>query len=167
MLFSQNPFRQCMVIVLIKNWNRRLQNNGPSVEVFVHKMNRTTSELHTVFERLFLRFKAGKGRKERWMNIDDTLRKCGDKIRGEQSHISSETNQIYPVFLENRHNLSVVFFALQPLGSNGSCRNAKSFCALQPDGIRLIANHNGDFSIGDSPRGHTIRQRLKIRAAAT
>ena len=61
--------------------NRLLQHDDAVVQLFVNEMYRATGDRDSVFERLALRVKAGKGRQQRRMDVEDPLREGAHELR--------------------------------------------------------------------------------------
>src|SRR5215831_15154788 len=75
-LLGEDPIGKRVLVVRIEDGYRGLQNDRPGIQIFIHKVDRTTGELHSVIERLPLRFESGKRWQKGRMNVQNTLRKC-------------------------------------------------------------------------------------------
>ncbi len=119
-----------------------------------------------VFERLALRFKPGKSRQQRRMDIQDASGKRRYEIGRKQPHVARQAHEIDVFLLQRGDNELVVRLALESLRGNHACFEAPR--ARLVDSLRAlaIAEHEGDFRVRNAPRGNTIRQSLEIGAAA-
>ena len=68
-------------------------------------------------------------------------------------------------FVERRHHQLVVGFALEPLRRNHLRGNSALRALLEARRAFAIADHEGDFRVGNASGGDAIGQRLEIRAA--
>ena len=57
-------------------------------------MNGAAGYLHAMSQSLILSIQAGEGRKQRWMDIQDTLRKLRNEPTAQKAHVTGQTNQI-------------------------------------------------------------------------
>ena len=165
MFFAQDAFGERVRRVAILDWHHGLHHNRPRVQILVHEMHGAARKFRAVLQRLALRFKSRKRGQERRVNIQNALRKRGHKIRRKQPHVASEANEVHVFLLQRRNHKLVVRFALQAL--RGNCARLDSAGARLLDSLRgfPVAHHNRDFGVGNAPRGHTGRQRVRIRAA--
>ena len=131
-LFRQDPFRQRMRIVALNHWNCPLQNDRPVIQMLIHKVNRTPGHFHAVIERLLLRIKPRKRRQQRWMNVQNAIGKCGDELRRQQPHITSEANQVHAMGTQTFGNICIVFGALAPLRNKNCCLDPISRATARP-----------------------------------
>ena len=71
-----------------------LRDDRAGVDALIHKMHRTTSELHAVIQRLFPRFQAGKGGQQGGVNVDDTAGERAQKLPLQDAHETGKHDQI-------------------------------------------------------------------------
>src|SRR5260370_28753721 len=150
----------------VANVNDSLQHNGAGVEIFVDEMDGATGEFHAVFERLALRFEAGERREQRRMDIEDAVRKFGDKKGREQAHVSGEADEINMEFVEDGRDLAVVGFALEAFRGNHTGLDSTRLRALDAGRALAIADNDGDLRVRNSSGCDAIRDRLEARTAA-
>ena len=74
-----------------------LQDERPTIECLINKVNRAAAQCRTMLQRLSLRVETREGRQQTRMNIEYPPSKHFDEARRQQSHVSRETNQIYAV----------------------------------------------------------------------
>ena len=60
MFLLQDPFRERVLVVGVKNWDRLLNNDGAVVQFFIDEVNRAPRGFHSVREGLLLRFETRK-----------------------------------------------------------------------------------------------------------
>src|ERR1700727_337689 len=99
------------------------------------------------------------------MNIQNAIGKRRYEVRGEQAHVSGETNQIYLAFLKSRDDLAVVSFAFETLGGDDARGQAAFLGAVDAGSAFAIAQDDGDFGVGDTSGVDAFRQSDKIRPA--
>src|SRR5579864_5553166 len=99
------------------------------------------------------------------MNIQNALWKLLHKPRGQQPHISRETNQINAVLLESRDDFAIMFLA--GLAFRGNHQSIQPALAGSRDSwrVRPVRDDNADPRIRNSPRRNTVRNGDKVRPA--
>src|SRR5579864_9207803 len=107
-----------MNIILLQHWNCLLNQDGAVVKVLVRKVDGAAGNLYPIFQRLLLRLKAGKGRKQRRVNVEDPVRKRANKIWREKTHVSSQANQLHLGLAQGSYDLRIMFLADAALGGN-------------------------------------------------
>src|SRR5712664_2541660 len=100
------------------------------------------------------------------MNIQDAVRKFGDKKGREQAHVSGETDQIDLVFVENGSDLAVVHFALEAFRGDHTGLDSARFRTLDAGRAIAIADDDGDLRVRNPSGRNAFRERLEVRAAA-
>src|SRR6185503_21027014 len=68
----------------------------------------SSNELHTAATCLVIRLRAGEGREERVMDVDDAVAEPGDERRAQDLHVAREDDEIDLVLLEARLDLSLL-----------------------------------------------------------
>src|SRR5215831_3343142 len=101
MLLGKNARRQRLPRVGFKHRDHALGNDWPTIQRLIYKMDGAAGPFHTMAEGLLLRFKTGKGRQEAGMNIQNAIAKGLDKGRRNQTHVTSQTNKIDPMMLQD------------------------------------------------------------------
>src|ERR1019366_1935516 len=84
MLLDEDARGKRFIRIVIAYGHHGLRQNRPGIEILIHQMHGAAAELHAVFERLPLRLKARERRQQRWVNVEDALRKRRDKMRRQQ-----------------------------------------------------------------------------------
>lgn len=87
-LLFKYAFGESMVVIGGKDGDGSLDDDCAVVKVLVDKVDRAAGDLYAVVESLLLSVKAGKGRKQGWMDIKDALR--------ELLHEPGESRRMYP-----------------------------------------------------------------------
>ena len=166
MLFFQNPGTQRFSDIVVGDGNHRLQNDRASIERLIDKVHGAAAEFHAVIERLALRLESGKRRQQRGMDIENSAAKRRDEVRREQAHESGQAHQIHARLVQRGDNQAIIGFPLHSFRRNHARRNAALGGAQKARGVLAIADHDGDFSIGNAARRYAIGQCLKIGTAA-
>ena len=149
-LFGQDSFGQSRVGVVVFHFDDGLQDDWTCIEIFVHEMDGAAGEFDAVFEGLALRFESRKRREQRWMDIEDAVRKGSYEIGGEQAHVSGETDQIDSAFVKGGDDLAVIGFALESFGRDDASREAALLGTVDAGGVFAIAEDDCDFGVGDA-----------------
>jgi hypothetical protein len=146
MLLFEDPRRQLVRTIVIPHGYRILKNNRAAVELGGYQVNRDSCVFHAVLPSLVLRIDAGERWKQRWVNIQDSVRESLDKDRAKQPHEAREAHQLDMAVFELFDQLSIVIFARREsrvvLIVNNERFDAGLLCPLQPGSIRAIGNHH-------------------------
>src|SRR5271157_1480289 len=94
MFLFKNPRGQTPLIVTGENRHNPLGDDDSVIELFVNEVDRASGDIHAILERLPRRVPAWKGWQQGGMDVQNTLRICLDKLRGEQAHVSGEADQV-------------------------------------------------------------------------
>ena len=124
MLLGEDAGRKRFGGVAVLDRHDGLRDDGAGVEKFVDEMHRAAAEFHAVFERLALRFQAGKRGQQRRVNIQDASAIGGDEIGREQAHEAGQADQVHARVVKRRDDHAVVGFALDALRRNDPRGNA-------------------------------------------
>jgi hypothetical protein len=115
-LFGQNALRERVLVVLLQNGDRTLQDDYAVIEMLVDKMHCAASHFDAVLEGLLLRVETGKRRQQRGMNVEDAIRKRGDEPGREQAHVARKADEIDIVSAQAGDHIGVVLNARTALG---------------------------------------------------
>ena len=94
MLKPQHPSGQCRRVVTVKHRHHCLGNQGAMIEFGCHQMYARTMNANTGCKRAGMRIKAGEGRQQRRMDIDQSSGKVLHESVGEDAHETGEHDQI-------------------------------------------------------------------------
>src|SRR2546427_7601861 len=94
------------------------------------------------------------------MNIQNALRKSRNKMRRKQAHITRKADEIDIRFVQRRDNLAVIRFALQSFGGNDASGKPARACPIDSRCAFAIADHDGDFGVGNAASRNAVGQRL-------
>ena len=83
MLQLEYASRERMLVVGVNHRDRPLHDDRPVVEFLIDIMYCAPGNFHPVGKRLLLRFQSGECGQERWVNVEDPLRKLPDKPWGQ------------------------------------------------------------------------------------
>jgi hypothetical protein len=115
-----------------------------------------------VFERLPLRVQTGKRRQQAWVNVEDAPRESVDKARRQQTHISSETDQINASLAKGFDYFTLVFLALATFTLNRECLNPTLARECKTRSVSLVTNHHDNLSVWDLSRANRIVKREHV-----
>jgi hypothetical protein len=131
-----DSFVQSVEGVVGTNRHRPLGDDRPVVDTLVDKVHRDSSQLDTCGEGLTHGIEPGKGREQRWMNVDDSLGKPFDGCRAKNPHEPREHNRLGTIY-------RVKYF----LGESGSIASIRNDEMWDPGCLGLAKG--GTFDIAD------------------
>ena len=108
MLFDQDPGRQRLDAVIVKNRHGGLKNDRPTIELRGDQMNRGARNADAVFEGLSLCVASRERRQQRRVDIECPVRKRIEQRGGHTPHETGQTDQIYPAVPEHFRKGSIV-----------------------------------------------------------
>src|ERR1019366_6470713 len=117
MLLGQNAGCERVRIVGLKHGDCTLQHDESMVEVLIDKVHGAACYFDAIIKSLRLRLEAGKGGKQRRMNVEDAIGKGGNKARREQTHIACEADQVHAILMQTGCDRSIVLGTLAALGN--------------------------------------------------
>ena len=79
-------------VVGFEDGDNALQDDDAVVEVLVDKVDGATGDLDAVIECLGLGFEAGKRGQQRWVDVENAVRKCRDELGRQEAHVAGEAN---------------------------------------------------------------------------
>src|ERR1700675_2659969 len=92
---------QQLFAIVVEHWNNSLRDDWPAVECLVNKVHRATAEFNTMFQRLLLRIKTRERRQQAWVNIENAILICREKVCRQEAHVTRKTNEINLKFLQD------------------------------------------------------------------
>src|SRR5260370_41319247 len=98
------------------------------------------------------------------MEIEDTIRKFGEKKGRKQAHVSGKTAQIDFLFVEDGRDLAGVGFELRAFRRNPAGLDSTRLRALDAGRAFAIADDDGGLRCRNPTRPDAFRERLEIRA---
>lgn len=105
MLFDLNPGVQRSLVVAGKNRDRPLGDDGTVIDALVNEVNRYPRDLHSGPQCLTDGIDPGKGRQQRRVHIEDSIRKAAYGLGAEDSHESGEHQGLDPGLIGHVTNL--------------------------------------------------------------
>ena len=138
MLLLQDARGEGMFVVGVEHGNNLLQNDGTVVEFFVHEMHRTTGNLHTVGEGLFLSLQSGESRQQRWMDIENAPGKLLHEPRREQPHVSCQAHKVNLVLPQGAYDLTIVRVSVFAFGRNYQRGESEAASGLNPASVSSV-----------------------------
>jgi len=144
-LFGENAGGEGVGVVGFEYGDGTLQNDCAVVQVLIDKMDGATGYFYAVFEGLSLCFEAGKGGKQRGVDVEDAVGEGGDELGRKQAHVSGKADQVDVVSLEAGDDIGVVVGAGAALGDEEMMREAAFGCGFEAAGIGNVGDDDGDF----------------------
>src|SRR5690348_1832476 len=166
MLFGEDAGGERLLGVVVADGHGGLEDDGAGVEIFVHEVHSAAGDFHAVIERLALGFESRERGEKRRMDIEDASAKGLDEMRREKAHVAGEADEINTGGLERGDDEVIVGFAFEALRGDDFGGDAARAGALDAGGAFAMADDDGDFGVGNAAEADTLRERLKIRAAA-
>ena len=84
-----------------------LQDDDAVVDGLVDEVDGTACDFGSVVERLGLRFEAGEGGQQRWVDVEDTVREDGDEGRRDDAHVAGEADEVDVMLMETGDHFGV------------------------------------------------------------
>src|ERR1700758_4749177 len=108
-----------MCVVRFVDGHGSLQDDDAVVELLIDEMHGAASDFDAILKGLLLRIQAGKRGQQRWMDVQNALRKSLNKAWREQAHVTGEANELDAMVLERSNDSGIVISALAAVGLNG------------------------------------------------
>jgi len=153
-------------VVRLEDGNCSLQNDGSVIEVLVDEMNGAARDFYAVVECLLLGVEAGKGGKERGVDVEDAVGKRGDESRREQTHVTGQADEVYSVVSKAGDEVLIVIGAGAALGDVEGGGKAEVFGGREAEGIGDVGNDDGDFDVGEFAFADVAGDGEEVGAAA-
>ena len=93
MLLLEDAGRQGIGGITRHDRHRALDDDGPAIELRGHEMNGHAAHLHAMLDRLLLRIESRERRKQRWMDVQDAIRKGLEQRCLDHPHVAGEYDQ--------------------------------------------------------------------------
>ena len=136
---------------------------GPPSQRLVNKVNGAARPTNSVLERLPVRMKPRKGRKQARMNIEHAPAKSLREFRRKYSHVTGQTNQLDSSLIKSRDDSPVMLDTRLPATLNHQRLQPALASVHKTRRVFLIANYNRNLRIRDAPLTHSICQRHHVR----
>src|SRR5277367_5823081 len=135
------------------------------IKLLIHKMHCAAGALYTILEGLPLGVESGKGRQQRRVNIEDSLRKSTDKLRREQAHISGEAHEVDLMLSQGLNNLGFVLCSLTAVGFDDQRREATRTGRSDAGRVGAIGDDDRDLRSGKLSRRDAVGDGEEIRSS--
>ena len=99
------------------------------------------------------------------MNVENAIGKGSEKLRREQAHVSSETDQIRAVLAQAGYYIGVVLSAFAALGDKDGRRQPQLFRSFDPASLGHVRDHNGNIDALEPSGAERLGNGHKIRPA--
>ena len=143
-----------------------LKDDRPRVQILVHEMNSGAADAGAVVERLLLRVQAGVSRQQRWVNVEDAVRKSVNENRTQQPHEAREAHQRHAALPEFRDQRAIVVLASAVVLVIQDQRfNAGGDRVIETRGIGAIGNDDRDRRV-EPLFGNRIDDGFQIRTTS-
>ncbi len=108
MLLDQDALRQRLHGVIVPDWNRRLHDNRPRVELGAHEVDGGARYTHAVLEGLALGVKTGERRKKRRVDIQNPVGKRMEERWPDDAHVPRKADEIDAARAEHLDDRAIV-----------------------------------------------------------
>src|SRR5436190_12909145 len=99
MFLLENSRGQRVFVVAIEDWHCFLDNDWSMIKFLIHKMDCAPRDLYSICKRLFLCFKAGERGQQRWMDVENALRKLLHEPGRKQAHVAGHADEVHLALL--------------------------------------------------------------------
>ena len=165
MLLLENAFCKRMGIILLQDWHGFLQDDDTVIQLLVDKVYGAARDLYSVIKCLLLCIEPREGRQQRWMDIENALRKCLNKFYGEETHITCQADKVHVMLSQACDDFGVMLSALTPTCFNRNRRMTALDSRRQARRFSLVRDDNCNFCIRQFSVGNRIGNRQKIGSA--
>lgn len=168
MFLNLNSLVQCSGRIIRKHRNPSLIYNRPRIHTAIHIVHSAAAFLRPGIDSLLPRVNPRKGRQQRGVNVDNTLRKRLQQGSLHQTHESGKADDFHP---HGQEFFCCFFlnifrkFRFESLAVNHLCRYSGLTCSFQYIGIGVIRQHNTNFR-RQFPRLDRIKNGLKVGTGA-
>src|SRR5271154_3007579 len=100
------------------------------------------------------------------MDIQDALRKCLDKLRREQAHVSGEADQVGSMLPQGGDDFGIVLGALATIGLDDQRGKAALPSRGYTGRVGAIGDDNGDLSANEFSGMDTVGNGQEVRSQA-
>ncbi len=164
MFLFQDAGRERMLIILGQYRHRALKNDDAMIELFVDKVDGASGDGSAILERLPLCIQAGKGGKQRRMDIEDARRKGTHKIRREKAHIAGQADKIHLMLPQAGDDFSIMLGAPTAAGLDDRGWNAQIARGGNARRVRPVGNDDSDLSVWNTSGGKRLRDGKEVRS---
>lgn len=162
MLFDEDPRRQTFFRIAIQYGHDFLRDDWSTIQRGIDKVDRAAAPFYAVLKHSRVHVEPGKRGQQTWMDIQNAIAICFDKIFREQSHVPGKTNDLDAAFVQGCDYREIMFFT-RTTAAFDSPRFEPAFAgALQPGRFRVITNDQHDFSIRHAAVVYGIGQRQHV-----
>ena len=166
MLLLEDPRGQRLHRVVVFHRHRALEQDWTAVQLPGDEVDGRAADLHAVVERLALRVHAGKGRQQRWVDVQDGVGERLEQRRADEPHETRKANEdgtARPQFLDEPPIVVVARGELAMVDDEGFDSGLGG--AREAGRRRLVRDHDRNprakLTVGDG-----VDQRLQVAAAA-
>ena len=165
-LFGENAGGEGVGVVGFEYGDGTLQNDCAVVQVLIDKMDGATGYFYAVFEGLSLCFEAGKGGKQRGVDVEDAVGEGGDEGGREEAHVAGEDDEVDVVLAEGGEHVGVVVGAGAAFGGAELGGQAQGLGGGEAGGAGDVGEDEGDFYVGEPAFADGLMNGEEVGAAA-
>lgn len=165
-LFDEDALGEGVRVVGFEDGYGALEDDGAVIEVLVDEVDGAAGDFYSVVEGLLLRIEAGKGGKQRWVDVEDAVGEGGDEGGREQSHIAGEADEVHVVLAQAGDEVAVVLGAGAALGDQHRRGEIQVAGGLDAGGIGDVGDRYRDFDPLKLPSPDRIGDGKKVGATA-
>ena len=166
MFLGQNPLGERVRVVRLQHRNHPLRHDHTMIQMLIDKMDRAAGHPHAVVEGLRLRFKAGKGRQQRGMNVENAIGKSGYELRRQKPHVAGQADQLHAMLAQAGDHIGVVLGASAGFGDEDGFRQPQLTRGLQAGGLGHIRNDDSDFDAKQTAAANRLGNGQEVRPPA-
>ncbi len=145
-LFYENARGEALSGVCVRHLDGALQDDGAVIELLVDEVHRAAGELGAVRQRLRLGVEPWKGWQQRWMDVQDAMRECGNEAGAEQAHVAGKTDEVDTMLAKSRDHLRIMLGAFAAGGRYSEGRQAAVARRVETWSVLAIGEHDGDLN---------------------
>ncbi len=102
MLLFEYSRGECLDRIILQHRHRALRDDWTTIKRLVNEVDRASTHLHAMLERLSLRIESRKRRQQTRMNVEYPPPERLDETRRQEPHVSRQTNEIDLMLAQNR-----------------------------------------------------------------
>ena len=162
MLLLEDPCSEALGSVVVLDRHGGLQDDWTRVQLWGHDVHRGAGYLRPVLERLGLTVHPWKRRQERWVDIENPVRKSVDEHWAQEPHEASQTHQIDLVSAKSLDEGDVVGLprVIGRVLEHGGL-DARRRGTLESTSVRLVGHDDCNRRV-QSAVGHCVDDGLEV-----
>lgn len=164
MLYSVQCDEETRFGVAWRNRHRFLEENRAVIDAGIHEVDGHAGDFGSPGQRVANGMRAGKGRQQRRVNVQDAPGKMLDEHRRENAHEPGQADELDPSHLEQGDERALITAARGiAVRVHEECVDAEMLRSPQRLGLRPIADHEGHARV-QSLCTNGLKDRLEVGA---